>query len=82
MGTKYQKGQTVRIRMDLEDGLRYPMENSDVRILFASGMKKFRGRQMVISRTGDYYYLVDGEGYAWSDGMFESPDGVHFTSLL
>lgn len=82
MGTKYQKGQTVRIRLDLEDGLRYPMENSDVRILFASGMKKFRGRQMVISRAGDYYYLVDGEGYAWSDGMFESPDGVHFTSLL
>lgn len=82
MGTKYQKGQTVCIRTDLKDGLRYPMENSDAKILFVSGMEKFKGRQMVISRAGNYYYLTGGEGYAWSDGMFELPDCVHFTSLL
>lgn len=82
MGTKYQKGQIVRIRTDLEDGQRYPMENSDVRVLFVSGMMKFKGKQMVISRADTYYNLVGGEGYAWSDGMLESPDGVHFTSLL
>ena len=82
MGTKYQKGQIVRIRTDLEDGLRYPMENSDARVLFVSGMEKFKGKLMVISRASDYYYLSGGEGYVWSDGMFELPDGVHFTSLL
>ena len=82
MGTKYQKGQIVRIRTDLEDGQRYPMENSDARILFVSGMEKFKGKQMVISRASNYYYLSGGEGYVWSDGMLESPDGAHFTSLL
>lgn len=83
MDYKYHKGQLVRVRADLKVDQRYPMENDPgINVLFVYQMKKFRGRLMTISSVGPAYSLTGGEGFAWSDGMLESPDGVCFVSLL
>lgn len=81
--TRYKVGQYVRIKTDLVDGKRYPMENNpDRKILFVDGMKKFMGKVMKVKYADSGYALENGQGYAWSDGMLEPVDGVSFTSLL
>ena len=83
MDYKYHKGQIVRVRADLKVDERYPMENDpDINVLFVHPMKKFRGRLITIFSVGPAYSLTGGEGFAWSDGMLELPDGVCFVSLL
>lgn len=80
---KYKVGQYVRVKTDLIDGKRYPMEsNPDRKILFVDGMKKFMGKVMKIKYADSEYALEGDLGYDWSDGMLEPVDGVSFTSLL
>lgn len=78
--TKYQVGDTVVIREDIEAGRYYPMEYGNHIIYSNEEMARSKGvlaKIKKISRTADkgsYYYKLDIDhgDWMWSDDMFEA----------
>lgn len=65
---KYNVGDKVKVRKDLEVGESYSG------ILFFHSMDKYKGKEMTIEWTSDadHYLLVEDDGgYSWIDEMFE-----------
>ena len=79
---KYKVRDKVRVRKDLELGEGYGGE------VFVDTMEKFKGKVVEIVRVYNGFYKIKGNGYRWSDEMFEeirtvneriiiSTDGYH-----
>lgn len=78
--TKYQVGDTVVIREDIEVGKYYPMEYDNRSIYFNKEMAHCKGVLAKITKIccnagkGSYCYKLDIDrgAWMWSDGMFEA----------
>jgi hypothetical protein len=73
---KYKVGDKVRVREDLEEGKTYYMEDGRHCNSFIDNMPSLKGKIVTINRYTDRntQYGIDGNGFAWTDGMFESVD--------
>lgn len=70
MGTKFKKGDKVRVKKDLEVGKYYSMEDSSIEDTFVDRMADLRGEVVTISHAG-IKYSIEESMYNWTDGMFE-----------
>ena len=70
MGTKFKKGDKVRVRQDLEVGKYYNMEDSSIKDIVVDRMAGLRGEVVTIRRAGAKYSIEESM-YEWTDGMFE-----------
>lgn len=70
MGTKFKKGDRVRVRQDLKVGKHYSMEDSDITDIFIDTMASLRGEVVTINYAG-IKYSIEESIYNWTDGMFE-----------
>ena len=70
---KYQVGQKVTVRHDLEQRRYYSSENDSHNFVMPE-MYDLRGREVTIEGYNDsQYYIVEGR-YRWVDAMFEEPN--------
>lgn len=91
MDFRYEIGDAVVVRSDLNDGTNYYMRSGDgadgVCSTFCDMMPSFAGKVVHISDytwSDEYRIEEDGELYHWTDEMFVglAGNGVNFHSLL
>jgi len=68
--TKYQPGDKVRVKSDLEDR-NYSMENSGVGWAVMPVMKLLRGKDVTIKEASPDGYTIESSPFKWTDEMFE-----------
>lgn len=62
---KYKVGDKVRVRRDLKNGEYYGVK------YFSSDMRRYKGKEITISKEYDRYYRARDNIYFWTDEMFE-----------
>ena len=67
---KYEIGDKVRVRKDLEPGKLYGG------IVYTSNMDKFKNEECVITSTSDKTYHINGSDYWWTNDMLEPVDDL------
>lgn len=67
--SKYQVGDKVLVRDDLEVGENYSMENGKSFNSFVIDMNKLSGKVVTIEST-DYQYRIEELNFGWTDEMF------------
>lgn len=68
---KYNKGDKVRVRKDLELGKSYYMEDKSDFWPTVQGMVNMRGEVVTIKEVYSNYYYIEEKGFKWTDDMFE-----------
>lgn len=62
---KYKVGDKVRVRKDLENGIKYGVTG------VTEEMTKLKGRIVTIKEVNEYTYRIKEMTYVWTDEMFE-----------
>lgn len=68
---RYQVGDRVVVRHDLEDGKRYYMDSYDICDTATKGMVELAGQTVTIRDRSYGKYSIKEMGWCWTDDMFE-----------
>ena len=74
---RYQVGDIVIVRTDLEIGHTYYMHDSNVCDTFISQMSPFCGKEVTIATNAFGKYQICEGGCNWTDEMFDGPSSNH-----
>lgn len=70
--TKYQPGDKVRVRADLEEDQVYPMLDNSIPAVAVAEMCKLAGTIVTIrTASPEHGYRIIEDGFSWTDAMFE-----------
>ena len=68
---RYSPGDRVIVRPDLEENVRYDMDDYSINLGAADGMLRFAGTEVTIRSVEDgTFYKIEEGSYGWTDGMF------------